>query len=134
MTSETPGMGAAIRPLIRTQILLGGAVAGTLFVLGMANAGLGILYGAALGTVNALAMMGRLEGAVQAGAGKGKGFLQRGVFVRFFLILGFMGVGFYYLKLHIASLLAGFILFQFIALGFLWREMKRGWPRKTGDS
>ena len=128
MTSFPPGITQRVWPLVKTQLGLGVAVTGLLFFLGKPALALGVLYGAVLGTVNAMVMAGRLEGAVQRGSQKGKRFLLQGVFTRFSLILLFMAIGFYFFKLHIAGLLVGFILFQAIALFSLWKEAKKGRP------
>jgi hypothetical protein len=63
--------------------------------------------------------------------GKGSGFLQRGAMLRFVVILVLMTAGFYFFKFHVVSLLFGFVLFQFIGMVFIWREMKKGTMNKA---
>ena len=125
MTFLSPRGRALIWPMIRLQLILGGVLGVVLYAIGRPSASFGLLYGAVLGTINAFAMIGRLEEAVTLGPGKGKGFLQRGALFRFFVILALMSAGFYFFKFHVVSLLAGFILFQFVGMIFIWREMKK---------
>jgi hypothetical protein len=118
-------------PLVRNQLLLGAGLAVLLLLIGKPEMAFGLFYGALLGTINALAMLRRLEGAVSLGDSLGRRFLQLGVATRFALMLGLMAIGFYFFKLHVAALIVGFILFQFVGLIALWREMKRAMPAKT---
>tara|TARA_B100000315_G_C14591249_1_gene595951 strand:+ start:3805 stop:4230 length:426 start_codon:yes stop_codon:yes gene_type:complete len=118
-------------PVIQYHLLGALGLAGILLFFGLPNAGVGLLFGAILGTLNAAVLAKRLDDSVAIAAGKQNIYLYAGTASRFCFVLLLMGMGFYFFQLHVVSLVSGFILFQIMCLFVLWREAREANSEKN---